>query len=310
MKKSKVLIPAMALLLFSTAASITGTVAWFTSTRTFETTVGNFTVREVDGNLECTLGADVGTSVTSNVVSVNANTYLIDASLNVANAGTSIDMYRLIRDGSASEYFKKYNKGETGTDDWKYITIESDKYYLAVSWTMTFTYTFNSETAPLDVMLDLKGTEINGAASLGANETQDTALGFRIAFIAGSTVKVFGNRALGESGHEYDNMQYVNGITNTSVANLSGSNYLLHNASYDKTISALADGANHTTRPEYLGTISDAGAGTGNLVVTCVAWYEGTDPAVISDIDSTHKTKLQTLSADLAFFGRAAYVAP
>ena len=51
MKKSKVIVPAMALLVFSTAASITGAYAWFTSNRTFNTSAGEFEIINNEGNM-------------------------------------------------------------------------------------------------------------------------------------------------------------------------------------------------------------------------------------------------------------------
>ena len=42
MKKSKIIVPALGLLLLSTAASVSGTVAWFTANRTYNTTISSF----------------------------------------------------------------------------------------------------------------------------------------------------------------------------------------------------------------------------------------------------------------------------
>ena len=44
MKKSKIIVPALAIITLSTAASITGTVAWFTANRTASVTVGDMAV--------------------------------------------------------------------------------------------------------------------------------------------------------------------------------------------------------------------------------------------------------------------------
>lgn len=61
MKKSKIIVPALAVLLLSTAASVTGTVAWFTASRTFLMTAGDFAVVNTKDNLECKLLGDFGT---------------------------------------------------------------------------------------------------------------------------------------------------------------------------------------------------------------------------------------------------------
>ena len=65
MKKSKIIVPALALIAFSTAASITGTVAWFTASRSATMSLGTYTVASVAKGLSYSLGAsgDVGTTV-------------------------------------------------------------------------------------------------------------------------------------------------------------------------------------------------------------------------------------------------------
>ena len=56
MKKSKLIVPAaLAVMLLSTAASVTGTVAWFTANRAVEIGAGKFEVTSTDGSLAVTL---------------------------------------------------------------------------------------------------------------------------------------------------------------------------------------------------------------------------------------------------------------
>ena len=51
MKKSKIIIPAAAILALSVGASVTGTVAWFTASRTVSTTVNNLAAINTAGDL-------------------------------------------------------------------------------------------------------------------------------------------------------------------------------------------------------------------------------------------------------------------
>ena len=51
MKKSRIVIPALAMIAFSMAASITGAVAWFTATRTATVTSGAYAVVKTSSNL-------------------------------------------------------------------------------------------------------------------------------------------------------------------------------------------------------------------------------------------------------------------
>ena len=67
MKKSKIIVPALGILLLSTAASISGTVAWFTASRTFSTHVNAFSVGSVDGNLSGVCAGVVGTKAGTKV---------------------------------------------------------------------------------------------------------------------------------------------------------------------------------------------------------------------------------------------------
>ena len=55
MKKSKLIVPALAIIAFSTAASITGTVAWFTANRQVTINAGNYTVVKTSADLDCDL---------------------------------------------------------------------------------------------------------------------------------------------------------------------------------------------------------------------------------------------------------------
>lgn len=309
------------------------------------------------------MGEGVGTSVTSNVVSVDANTNLIDASLDATHStATTTDVYRRVdangfykevaditarnaltnvpenaivkvidtsnEEGNQTQWYKyasstwtevtastpgeayhKYDKGDTA-GHWLYRTIGSQKYFLAVSWTMEFEYTFNAETAPLDIFLDTKKSEFTGHVALGANETQDTANGFRIAFFAGasSAAKVWGYRAPGTGATAYDSILHVSGNGTADVTKYSGSNYF----SVDPNFSAADVHEDDDTSHEIVNRIGSIAApaspatdNTGSLTVTCVAWYEGTDPDVISSNGSNALTKFQTLGAKMSFFARS-----
>ena len=50
MKKSRIIVPALALIALSTVASITGTVAWFTASRSVQINAGNFAITKTSAN--------------------------------------------------------------------------------------------------------------------------------------------------------------------------------------------------------------------------------------------------------------------
>lgn len=302
MKKSKVLVPAMALLLFSTAASITGTVAWFTSVRTFETSAGEFTVKEVDGNLNVTLAAGQGTTAVKNngtapgegekaeKIAVAANSFLIDGSVDHATGKA----YRLSRNPSDTERYHDYG---TASSTWLYRTdASSNKYYIAMSWTMTFSYTFGTETNAVGIYLNLKDSVFNNERHSGGieNGTNDTAKGFRIAFVSDSGFnKVWGNNTVGTLNTSANtDLTYVN--SQTGLGKYTSSNYMKHDSNYVTIADGTADAENLVER---IGTLTTSDADT---VVTCIAWFEGTDPNVVT----SDQTDLKTLSAAMSFYAR------
>lgn len=336
MKKSKVLIPAMALLLFSTAASVTSTVAWFSSTRVYNQTVGDFKIAQIDGNLACDPAGGVGTFVNAagdivvgqdadNDKTADANTanLLLDGSFNHTTTGTALHAFRLSRDGDTFD-----NRGDlNGTGEnapgtlgkWWYTTLNvgtspvvATKYYVAVSWTLTFKYTFHSESKDVGVYLDLKGTQfdrkegseaISSSDPTSPNYKKDSAKGMRIAFIEsgeGGKRTVFGNRELGTNPNEYTNLKYINGTANNAKGTYSATDYNLHDGSYDRINDSTSEtDTAHKALPERVCTITIGnGEGEKTKTVTCVAWFEGEDPDVVNG------TAMAVVGANLQFYAR------
>jgi hypothetical protein len=393
MKKSKVIIPAMALLLFSTAASITGTVAWFTSTRTFTTTVGNFSVVEAEGNLNCTLAADIGTTYdsVSNTVSVQKasatpaknqvvmthGSVLTVGAKNAANYGKAF----VVNPDTGNTFFDRGKLEGDGTDGWLYrkdLTMKNnanprvDKVvdvYIAVSWKMTFTYSFAGEAKPVAVYLDTKDSAFapadpdEGYDFTRNNSKNDAEKGFRIGFYnavyavgdanAGTAAVnshdvVWGNNvprtaaapAVWDKDHTdgynindevlKDGVIYkatarstqglawtpanwnatgeitlgqgvacdaecVSGTAANATTDYTASNYIYHNNSYVRVASdtETAGELGHATRVCVL--TSDH----PSVTITCAAWFEGTDPNVISGNDLT------CLKANMTFYSRS-----
>ena len=95
MKKSKIIIPAAAILALSVGASVTGTVAWFTAARTASFTGNNLAVVNAAGDLKVTLSAVTGCKVSTDRTSVDL-TYLRDASFD----GTDVYVADLSQDGT------------------------------------------------------------------------------------------------------------------------------------------------------------------------------------------------------------------
>ena len=88
MKKSKIILPAVALLTISTVAAASSTVAWFTANRTVDVNLSQVAVYNPESNLEVTLKEDTtaGTSVnnTKGAQIVTLPSYMRDGSVDAA----------------------------------------------------------------------------------------------------------------------------------------------------------------------------------------------------------------------------------
>ena len=158
MKKSKIIVPALAVLLLSTAASVTGTVAWFTANRLFNTTVGEFAVVNTKDNLVCEMGEGLGTDVNAltNVVSVESGKVLTDASFDhITNSH-----YIFAPNADGDKVGKKVALASadmtTGANGLK--REENEEIYSAFTFTMDFKLALSS-AASKDVGLFFKANE-------------------------------------------------------------------------------------------------------------------------------------------------------
>lgn len=214
-KKSLLIAPALGVLLLAAAGSVSGTVAWFSAVRVFNTDVANFSVVETDGNLDVTLDDLDGTTynAVSKKIRVNDDAVLTHGSVNIdreAYEGANYGKAFVINPDSPVANPTFLDRGVAGNADpsWLYkpnLMVDNNDtpdptpkevdVYIAVSWKMTFKYTFAGDKTPVIVYLDLKdssfadnatpvsGYEFTKDAKSGKRE--DTAKGFRIGFYNG-----------------------------------------------------------------------------------------------------------------------------
>ena len=318
-KKSKfVILPALATLVLTGVASVTGTVAWFTANRTAKVTASQFTATAMNSNMTVTMTAITGTFSASS--STNSGSISVDGTLTHgsfdADGTTNKGLYTALTSDSYVTGYQNvgnFNNGNSvGT--WMAGTVETDKkVWYAVSWQMTFNVTLSSDSEKVAVLF-------NPAISSYSRNDKAHA-GFKTAMFTDDQLVVFGNdnvkthvKTAGngtesftqtkdtvlKGGKEYytlneDQKTYSivaspnqNSITtyfektydkSALEESFQDTNYLQTNLSY----SPLADKATTlTTANEYLGTIDSKNKDTG-LSVYCVAWYEGTDAAVVND---------------------------
>ena len=88
MKKSKIILPAVALLTISTVAAASSTVAWFTAGRSVTVSGSTVAVYNPESSLKVTLGAvtDSGSTVdnTAGTQKINLPTHMRDGSVNAS----------------------------------------------------------------------------------------------------------------------------------------------------------------------------------------------------------------------------------
>ena len=152
-KKSKIIVPALGLILLSTAASISGSVAWFTANRTAQIKTGEFTVVKTGDDLEVGLTAGVGISTVDAAseiksITVNASYNLTDSSFDHTNTTCP---YVVEPDVPREKVLHNYaiNSNTLATQ-----LVRGANTYSAYTWKMTFTVTF-AESATDDVGLFL-----------------------------------------------------------------------------------------------------------------------------------------------------------
>lgn len=72
MKKSRIIVPALAMLTLSVAASVTGTVAWFTASRTANMTLNNLVAIDTAGSLSMSLENVNAKEISGNTIELQA----------------------------------------------------------------------------------------------------------------------------------------------------------------------------------------------------------------------------------------------
>ena len=300
-KKSAVVIPALARIAVTAAASVSGTVAWFTANRSVSVNASNFAAQSQNDDLTISLvdNSLVGVTADTDSKSVTRadNSVLTDASFNLKN------LYTKERDESGEvTKFRDLGtiKTEDGTDfnpQW-HKTADSNStvtLYYAVSWTWKFTYTFNaftsgtSDTTDMALYFDLGGSvltstpkQIDGKTvdmqgTPKDSYTGDVSKGFRLAMVSQASTEphdiVWAPKGANVKTH-------VNGTAKENTPAFSDSEFHadLDTTGYKKAKDVLKDTDNQISAQNnsycYLGRLTKA---ANNFDVVCTAWFEGTD---------------------------------
>ena len=301
-KKSKIIVPALALITATTAASVTGTVAWFTAARTATVSASTFETKALSTSLTVkstklvgTTNVDTTASATSSITvdgAITHGSYNAIANnagiLYVANVDedakvTSFSSYGTVSDATA----KAENPTATEHSKWwagSYADGSTTKnIWYAVAWQMEFTAGHAADDS-LSLFIDYS------SCTFGEGNTGGTTLpGLRIAFITSTNYKVMGGE---------DETNHATGTTKSDLGTF-GDNY---NVVADSSYAKAEDKTTFTTNKGYLGAMTKAKTGdtTSTLTVTAVAWFEGESSTIVTS-DSTIMSKV---NASLAFYTR------
>ena len=304
MKKSRIIIPALGMLLLSTAASVSGTVAWFTSMQTGTADITSFAVTKTGGNLSVVQSVGAGTALSGSAITLATDVKLTHGSYDhtadkayypndIATSCTGVD-----RPTAAGNYT---NWALPGTDN---------KIYFAVSWTITFTYEWGGSSNPVNLYFD--GTSGTGATSSFTPQTAAggtaaasglaTYHGFRLAMVG--TKKVIwapGTDVVADEMYQNGTAITAQGAYASSGSTSAPNTYVASGSIIDADgLAADKTSATPSTeRADYIGTFTRSGTeASTNLAVTCVAWYEGNDQNVVDGAE------LDKVTATLGFYTR------
>lgn len=324
MKKSRIIIPALAMIAFSMAASISGAVAWFTASRTAEIDAGTYAVVKTSSNLAVSLsdtgaiGASVTTdSGTSHIIGVNGK--LTDASFDHKtseiyepdNTGTLVGTKTALASANATNMLR----GNTPDDPETTTVDESEPIYSVVTWDMTFSVSFGSASGNIGLFLDLSKSNFTPGSGNVETGDADTSKGFRMAFVPQGTNSSSGNTRVFADLELASVCKYIhNGVVADPTANpaVAASTLASVATSYVSTDYDLIDSSSNAglassytasaaaSMPNFFGTFAYSDEGPVELSYKVVCWFEGTDPNIVDSV-ADHNVVFRDVVAHLAF---------
>lgn len=302
MKKSKIIVPALGILAFSTAAAVTGTVAWFTANRLAIVSNSNITVVNPEAGLSVVAtnvantvvanGETAAPSITHAKVGENQG-YLRDASMNVATG----KLYKSVlgEDGTVTGYTEQ----AIATADTK--TYDGKALYFATQFKLDFKVTRVDSGYESGLFFDAN------ASSVVATSLQNVYKSVRFGIKCGDNWVVWapstGDNADATNESVEPKVYAVRNVTGTALANvadIAAANRIVGNGGATTTSAALNDSegvlANtvktNTTEYAYMGPLDKTTA----LTVNVYTWFEGTDTACVNaNFESVQDTFTSTL---------------
>ena len=316
MKKSKILAPALALTIFSTAAAVTGTVAWYFAQRavSVQSTVTSF---NPEAGLKVTVAAGVGTTaVTGYEESTNANSpaqitheLIRDGSVDLANQKA----YGAVKNRAGNQIisFKEIDAVAHEGDLLAGTNAEDKDFYYATKCTATFELTKKNTGVEYALFYD------NSLLKVDADHPSTIQESLRVGFVIGSGtsmkyfvvapyrdeapaegIKYVKNTDKDQARGDYDASGKVLYGYKTTITDNSGT----YSAATSGTpVNNLTDGA--TPTPAALeGSVTEARANeilgfmgkiknAETITATVYTWFEGEDPHSASEYVDNKQTQ-------------------
>ena len=308
-KKSAVVIPALARIAVTAAASVSGTVAWFTANRSVTVKGSNFNAVAQDGDLSIELGnVLVGVVADGNTGSVKMadKTSLTDASYDPKdsklytkilgeneNNETVVTGYEDL--GIATE-----TGGVGGTQSnhkWSYVNGSAPNQttvYYGVSWTWKFTYVFKSDANDMGLFFNIKDSTI-GITNKDSDEdkknrngteyasTNEVGKGFRLARQAQAVENTDNENQTIVWAPKGGEDSRVTGTKATDTAAFDTG--IFHTVGETNASTATDLATDYKTKNSnngycFLGRLTSKAA---TISVKCTAWFEGTDDNVVNE---------------------------
>lgn len=317
MKKTKIVVPALAVLLLSTAASVSGTVAWF-SMNTSVTVTGMSVTTKVSSNLQIA-AINQEANYTDSIEQQREGVIEPSSSINGAS-GTFYYTTAAKGDGDAkTDVYRKYNEAAVADPDNSLASADAAKLgktNFDSAFNSAYDFAYNKSTnngtdkvafAYIDYSFYLKGTSSEAGQKVVMTKCNMLYNGLAITTSYAWRVAMFAQPV-----EMNDNNTTVTDATATAVANV---------ASYQKTILDFGSGksANQTADTAInnlnndnsdvmddvvnpranavVGTIADAGE-TQRYKVVVRLWLEGEDKSCKND---TYADLTESWTLDLEF---------
>ncbi|MDD7546654.1 MAG: hypothetical protein PUK09_02670 [Bacilli bacterium] len=291
MKKSKIIIPAAAILALSVGASVTGTVAWFTASRSVTLTAKNVAAINAAGDLEVTLAEGNGTKVNGKTVTLS---YLRDVSMDVS--GTKTDVYHAVLDTTGKSVIGTRKLLDNEKTSFSTVSVDEAKFggksikvYNFCSWSATFTTSSNSANC-LYFDSDLSKSFIAGKAETSIYDA------IRISMKVGSDETLvwapYTTLAKTEIAHingegTLATPQESNKAAVVANYKTSGEPGTSLTANYERVIkdaeTAVSSGEAWSTASKRTGLLSKTLKSGAPVTVSFNLWFEGLDPHCLTD---------------------------